>query len=208
LPDRSVSNGNIGINCSSPSSCRGDDSDRSSYGSYGINPAPSSSDGVHFQELPRLLPWEASRRHHTPTAAFPATTPTGIFNRVSRSLSWGWRLTASGSTKGAAAAGRDNLPALLHPQQQPDVKNACWYAANCWPELPADCVPGTFSFAQSGEILPVQAPREGEEWMSLNPCHDKQRWAVLNSQIAVLAGSRNNNDRMMLEQLELLVQPT
>jgi hypothetical protein len=44
--------------------------------------------------------------------------------------------------------------------------------------------------------------------MRLNPRHDEQRWAVLNSQIAVLAGSKLNTDKMMLEQLDLLVQPT
>jgi hypothetical protein len=44
--------------------------------------------------------------------------------------------------------------------------------------------------------------------MRLNPRHDEQRWAVLNSQITVLAGSKVNTDKMMLEQLESLVQPT
>jgi hypothetical protein len=44
--------------------------------------------------------------------------------------------------------------------------------------------------------------------MRLNPRHDEQRWAVLNSQIAVLAGSKLNTDKMMLEQLDSLVQPT
>jgi uncharacterized membrane protein YgcG len=62
--------------------------------------------------------------------------------------------------------------------------------------------------SQYGDILTVRALREGEEWMRLNPRHDEQRWAVLNSQIAVLAGSKLNTDKMMLEQLESLVQPT
>jgi hypothetical protein len=44
--------------------------------------------------------------------------------------------------------------------------------------------------------------------MRLNPRHDEQRWAVLNSQIAVLACSKLNTDKMMLEHLESLVQPT
>jgi uncharacterized membrane protein YgcG len=51
-------------------------------------------------------------------------------------------------------------------------------------------------------------PRDGEEWMTLNPRHDKQRWSVLNSMIAVLSASRVVTDRTMLEQFEALVQPT
>jgi uncharacterized membrane protein YgcG len=62
--------------------------------------------------------------------------------------------------------------------------------------------------SQYGDVLIVRAPREGEEWMQLNPRHDEQRWAVLNSQIAVLVGSKVNTDKMMLEQLDSLVQPT
>jgi hypothetical protein len=88
-----------------------------------------------------------------------------------------------------------------------EVENARWYAGNCWPKLAADCVPGLFLLSQY-DVLTVWAPREGEEWMRLNPRHDKQRWAVLNSQIAVLSGSKVNADKMMLEQLESLVQPT
>jgi hypothetical protein len=29
--------------------------------------------------------------------------------------------------------------------------------------MPADCVPGLFSFSQTGEIFTVRAPRDGEE---------------------------------------------
>jgi hypothetical protein len=74
--------------------------------------------------------------------------------------------------------------------------------------MPADCVPGLFSFLQTGEILTVRAPRDGEEWMRLNPRQDQQRWAALNAQLAVLSSSRVYQDRTNLEQLESLVQPT
>jgi hypothetical protein len=73
------------------------------------------------------------------------------------------------------------LPALPLPQQPAEVENARWYAGNCWPELAADCVPGLFSLSQYRDILTLRAPREGEEWMRLNPRHDEQRWVVLNS---------------------------
>jgi hypothetical protein len=110
--------------------------------------------------------------------------------------------------QGGGARQPIRLPALPLPQQPAEVENARWYAGNCWPELAADCVQGLFSLSQYGDVLTVRAPREGEEWMRLNPRHDEQRWAVLNSQIAVLAGSKVNTDKMMLEQLESLVQPT
>jgi uncharacterized membrane protein YgcG len=100
------------------------------------------------------------------------------------------------------------LPQMAFPVQGQDVENARWYVSNCWPEMPADCVPGIFSFSQTGEILTVWAPRKGKEWMRLNPRHDAQRWAALNSQLAVLAGSRVAHNKTMLEQLESLVQPT
>jgi hypothetical protein len=76
------------------------------------------------------------------------------------------------------------------------------------PDLPHDCVSGVFAVAQTGEILTICAPREGEEWMNLNPRHDEQRWSVLNSMMAVLAASRVQNNRTMLEQFEALVHPS
>jgi hypothetical protein len=104
--------------------------------------------------------------------------------------------------QGCGARQPIRLPAHPLPQQPGEVENARWYAGNCWPELAADCVPGLFSLSQYGDVLTVRALREGEEWMWLNPRHDEQRWAVLNSQIAVLAGSKVNTENIMLEQLE------
>jgi hypothetical protein len=79
---------------------------------------------------------------------------------------------------------------------------------NCWPKLPADRLPGAFSILQTGEILTVRAPREGEEWMRSSVREEEQRWSVLNSQMAVLTVSKTTPDRMMLNQLEALVHPT
>jgi uncharacterized membrane protein YgcG len=76
------------------------------------------------------------------------------------------------------------------------------------PGLPIDRVAGFYAVAQSGEILTIRTPRDGKEWMTLNPRHDEQRWSVLNSMIAVLLASRVVTDRKMLEQFEALVQPT
>jgi hypothetical protein len=67
---------------------------------------------------------------------------------------------------------------------------------------------GIFSFSQSGEVLTVRAPRNGEDWMKLNPREDDQRWGAINAAMAVLASSKTTPDRMMLEQYEALVQPT
>jgi hypothetical protein len=67
---------------------------------------------------------------------------------------------------------------------------------------------GIFSFLQSGEVLTVRAPRNGEDWMKLNPREDDQRWGAINAAMAVLAASKTTPDRMMLEQYEALVQPT
>jgi hypothetical protein len=74
--------------------------------------------------------------------------------------------------------------------------------------MPADCVPGLFLFSQTGEVFTVRAPRDGEEWMALNPQQDQQRWAALNAQLAVSSSSPVYQDRTNLEQLESLVQPT
>jgi hypothetical protein len=92
--------------------------------------------------------------------------------------------------------------------QEQDVGNALWGIANCCPVLPADRVAGVFSVAQTGELLTVRMPREGEELMRCNPRQDDQRWAGLNSIIAVLGISREQRDRQMLEQFESLVQLT
>jgi hypothetical protein len=93
------------------------------------------------------------------------------------------------------------------PNQPMDVQTAAWNVANCWPDLPSDRIQGIFAFLQAGELLTEQAPRDGEDWMCLNPCHDKQRWSVFNSRIAVLTASRLATDRAMLDQFESLVQP-
>jgi hypothetical protein len=61
------------------------------------------------------------------------------------------------------------------PVQLPDVDQASWYAANCWPSLPRDGIPGIFAFWQIGEILTVRAPRDGEDWMRLNAREEEQR---------------------------------
>jgi uncharacterized membrane protein YgcG len=106
------------------------------------------------------------------------------------------------------AMGCGNIRAQGLPQQLPGVENACWQVSMNTPDLPHERVPGVFAVAQTGEILTIRAPREGEEWMNLNPRHDEQRWSVLNSMMAVLAASRVQNDRTMLEQFEALVQPT
>jgi hypothetical protein len=44
--------------------------------------------------------------------------------------------------------------------------------------------------------------------MRYNPRQDEQRWSILNSTIAVLAASKNQPKRMMLEQFKSPVQPT
>jgi hypothetical protein len=100
------------------------------------------------------------------------------------------------------------FPAQPLPPQPAKVDSPCWQAANCWPEFPLDRIPGLFAFSQSGELLTVRAPRYGEDWMRYNPRQDRQRWSILNSTIAVLAASKNQPERMMLEQFESLVQPT
>jgi hypothetical protein len=110
--------------------------------------------------------------------------------------------------QGAGARKPLGLPSMPLPQQLPGVENACWQVSMNTPDLPHDRVSGVFAVAQTGEILTICAPREGEEWMNLNPRHDEQRWSVLNSMMAVLAASRVQNDRTMLEQFEALVQPT
>lgn len=76
-----------------------------------------------------------------------------------------------------------------------------------WPTA-MDRIPGIFSVAQTGEILAVRAPREGKEWMRNNPSQDVQRWAMMNSTIAVLSASKESRERAILEQLDSLVQPT
>jgi hypothetical protein len=63
-----------------------------------------------------------------------------------------------------------------------------------------DRAQGIFSIAQTGEILTVRAPRDGEDWMRLNQRQDEQRWGLLNATIEVLAVSKTTPDRMMLEQ--------
>jgi hypothetical protein len=98
------------------------------------------------------------------------------------------------------------FPATPIPVQHYQIQAACSWASNCWPELPGDRVPGVFSISQTGEILTIRSPKEGEEWMRANPQEDQQRWGLLNSTMTVLA--KTTPDRMMLDQLEALVQPT
>jgi hypothetical protein len=67
---------------------------------------------------------------------------------------------------------------------------------------------GAFSFSQTGEVLTIRAPRDGEDWMKLSQREDDQRWGAINAAMAVLAASKSTSDRMMLEQYKALVQPT
>jgi hypothetical protein len=93
------------------------------------------------------------------------------------------------------------------PVQSYEMETACAGVANSFPELPPDRIPGIFAVAQTGEILTLQAPRRGEEWMRLNPLQDEQRWARHNSTMAYLSSSRIASDKMTLDQFESLVQP-
>jgi hypothetical protein len=112
----------------------------------------------------------------------------------------------SSQNKGARHPVR--FPAITLPTQPQEVEAACTCAASCWPKLPADRLQGVFSISQTGEILMVRAPRDGEDWMRLNQREEDQRWAVLNETLAVLASAKTTNEKMMLEQFEALVQPT
>jgi hypothetical protein len=89
-----------------------------------------------------------------------------------------------------------------------DAAERLLLATNCWPILPTDRDPGVFSIAQTGQILTIQGPREGEEWTRLNSREDEQRWSMFNVMMLVLGSSRVQADRIMLEQLDSLVQPT
>jgi hypothetical protein len=100
------------------------------------------------------------------------------------------------------------FPVTPLPVQPYEVEAACTWVVNCGPELPTDRIQGVFSIAQSGEILTVRAPRDGEDWMRLNPRQEEQRWSALNAQIAVLSLAKVAADQTTLEQFESLVQPT
>jgi hypothetical protein len=100
------------------------------------------------------------------------------------------------------------VPAIPLPVQPYKVQAASSWVTNCWPILPGDRMQGIFSFSQSGEVLTVRAPRDGEDWMKLNPREDDQRWGAINAAMAVLASSKTTPDRMMLDPYEALVQPT
>jgi hypothetical protein len=54
----------------------------------------------------------------------------------------------------------------------------------------------------------VRATRDCEDWMSLNAREKEQRWNIFTSTMAVLSTSRKMKDRLTLEQLQSLVQPT
>jgi hypothetical protein len=122
-----------------------------------------------------------------------------------------WNQPHNGGGGGGGGSGPQfhvRLPVMPLPRQTQDVEDTRWHVTNSWPELAADCVLGMFSPSQTGEILTVRAPRDGEEWMVHNLRQDEQRWSGLNSQIAVLLASRVAADKTTLEQLESLVQPT
>jgi hypothetical protein len=86
------------------------------------------------------------------------------------------------------------------PVQPHEVEMLCSWALNVQPALPMDRAQGIFSIAQTGEILTVRAPCDGEDWMRLNQREDEQRWGLLKATIEVLAASKTTPDRMMLEQ--------
>jgi hypothetical protein len=117
-----------------------------------------------------------------------------------------WGMQQQNSADGARQPVR--FPAMAIQPQAPEMDNACWAVANSRPDLPVDRIPGIFAIAQTGEILTVQGPRDGEDWLRQNQRQDEQRWSVLNSTIAVLSASRTISDRTMLEQFQSLVQPT
>jgi hypothetical protein len=100
------------------------------------------------------------------------------------------------------------VPTIPLPVQPYKVQALSSWVKNCWPILPGDRMQGIFAFLQSREVLTVRAPRDGEDWMKLNPREDDQRWGAINAAMAVLASSKTTPDRMMLEQYEGLVQPT
>jgi hypothetical protein len=100
------------------------------------------------------------------------------------------------------------VPAIPLPVQPDEVQAASSWVTNCWPILPGDRMQVIFSFSQSGEVLTIRAPRDGEDWMKLNQREDDQRWGAINAAMAVLAASKTTPDRMMLEQYKALVQPT
>jgi hypothetical protein len=100
------------------------------------------------------------------------------------------------------------VPAIPLPVQPYEVQAMSSWFTNCWPILPGDRMQCIFSFSQSGEVLTVRAPRDGSNWIKLNPREDDQRWGAINVAMAVLASSKTTPDRMMLKQYEALVQPT
>jgi hypothetical protein len=100
------------------------------------------------------------------------------------------------------------VPAIPLPVQPYEVQAASSWVTNCWLILPGDRMQSMFSFLQSGEVVTVRAPRDGEDWMKLNPREDDQRWGAINAAMAVLASLKTTPVRMMLEQYEALVQPT
>jgi hypothetical protein len=192
---------------------------------YGLNPysyvAPHLRPAVQPQQYPGFLPLLAPVQQGRPQlqgAAYlqGAVQPyPGMYSDnggqgflphapyAGSSLQAYWQLQTGGTRQQIC------LAALPFPQQGDDVEMARWNVQNCWPTMPADCVPGLFfSFSQTEEIFTIRAPRDGEEWMRLNPRQDQQRWAALNAQLAVLSSSRVYQDRTNLEQLESLVQPT
>jgi hypothetical protein len=155
------------------------------------------------QQQQQHQPWAAQQQQ--PLGGFGGYQVTPFFGPGQFPSPYGnnpWQQAGDGSRQPIRFA------ALPIPVQPYEVQAACSWATNCWPELPADRLQGVFSISQTGEILTVRAPREGEEWMRANAREDEERWAVLNLAMAVLSSSKTTPDRMMLDQYEALVQPT
>jgi hypothetical protein len=138
---------------------------------------------------------------------FNGQPPQGYRFRFQAPPPYGYSNQWQNSSQNKGARHLVRFPAMMLPTQPQEVEAACTWAASCWPELPADRLQGIFSISQTGEILTVQGPRDGEDWMRLNQREEDQRWAVLNGTMAVLASAKTTNEKMMLEQFEALVQP-
>lgn len=166
--------------------------------------------GAHGQQAQQQLPHYPQAQGYDPFAAQGLMGFQGqhaaFFGGGNPFMGNPWGMQQQSLGDGARQPVR--FSALPLPQQTHDVDATCWAVANMWPELPGDRIPGAFAVAQTGEILTVRGPRDGEDWLRQNQRQDEQRWSVLNSTIAVLSASRNMADRTMLEQFQSLVQPT
>jgi hypothetical protein len=179
-----------------------------------VGPAASTAANLYIFTGPNYrYPQMAQQQQHQPWAA-QQQQPPGEFRGYQANPFFGpgqfpspygsnpWQQAGDGSRQPVRFAA---LPISVQPYE---VQAACSWATNCWPESPADRLQGVLSISQTVEILTVRAPREGEEWMRANARKDEQRWAVLNSAMAVLSSSKTTPERMMLDQYKALVQPT